>query len=52
MIELTDAAISKAIEKTKNRSRRDIRLSVPPSGVLGISMLLSLLILLMNSTWF
>lgn len=35
MIELTDAAISKAIEKTKDRSRRDIRLSVTPSGCAG-----------------
>lgn len=35
MIELTDAAISKAIEKTKYRSNRDIRISIAPSGCAG-----------------
>lgn len=35
MIELTDAAISKAIEKTKDSGRHNIRLSVTPSGCAG-----------------
>lgn len=35
MIDLTDAAISKAIEKTKYRSNRDIRIGIAPSGCAG-----------------
>ena len=35
MIELTDAAISKAIEKTQGDCRQNIRLGVAPSGCAG-----------------
>jgi iron-sulfur cluster assembly protein len=37
MIELTDAAISKAIERTSREGRNDIRLGVNSSGCAGYS---------------